>query len=61
MEVTQDIVLPVLFVAIIANTVLLALVVIAARNGRRDRVGESATRSSLQCSLQSTSFVDSSG
>ena len=61
MEVTQDIVLPVLFVAIIANTVLLALVVIAARNGRRDRVGESATRSALQGSLLSTSFVDSSG
>ena len=53
--------LPVLFVAIIANTVILALVVVAARNGRRDRVGESATRSALQGSLLSTSFVDSSG
>ena len=61
MDLTQDIVLPVLFFAIIANTVLLALVVIAARNGRRDRVGESATRSALQGSLLSTSFVDSSG
>jgi diguanylate cyclase (GGDEF)-like protein len=61
MDVTQDILLPVLFAAIIANTVLLVLVVVASRTGRHRRVGESATRSALQGSLLSTSFVDSSG
>ena len=60
MEVTQDILLPVLLAAILANTVILLLVVIVMR-GRRQRVGQSATRAALQGSLMSTSFVDRSG
>ena len=60
MEVTQDILLPVLLAAILANTVILLLVVVVMR-GRRQRVGQSATRSALQGSLMSTSFVDRSG
>ena len=61
MEVTQGILLPVLLAAILANTVILLLVVVAVRVGRRERVGPSATRSALQGSLMSTSFVDRSG
>jgi diguanylate cyclase (GGDEF)-like protein len=60
MEVTQDILLPVLLAAIFANTVILFLVVVGMRD-RRQRVGHSATRSALQGSMLSTSFVDRSG
>jgi diguanylate cyclase (GGDEF)-like protein len=56
MEVTQEIVLPVLLAAIVANAVILVLVVVATRVGRRDRM--SSTRSALQGSLLSSSFVD---
>ncbi len=59
MEVTQDILL-VLLTAILANTVILLLVVFVMRN-RRERVGHSATRSALQGSMVSTSFVDRTG
>jgi diguanylate cyclase (GGDEF)-like protein len=60
MEVTQDILLPVLLAAILANTVILLLVVVVMR-GRRDRVGHSATRSAIQGSMVSTSYVDRTG
>ncbi len=60
MEVTQDILLPVLLAAILANTVILLLVVVTMRN-RRQRVGHSATRSALQGSMVSTSYVDRTG
>lgn len=61
MELTQEILLPVLLAAIVANTVILMLVVVAARLGRRERVGPAATRSVLQGSLMSTSYIDRSG
>lgn len=61
MEVTQGILLPVLLAAILANTVILLLVVVVTRVGRRDRVRHSATRSALQGSMLSTSFVDRTG
>ena len=61
MELTQEILLPVLLAAIVANTVILLLVVVAARHYRRDSVGPAATRSVLQGSLMSTSYVDRSG
>jgi diguanylate cyclase (GGDEF)-like protein len=61
MELTQEILLPVLLAAIVANTVILVLVVLAARLSRRDRVSPGATRSVLQGSLMSTSYVDRSG
>jgi diguanylate cyclase (GGDEF)-like protein len=57
MEITQGIVLPVLLAAIIANTVILVIVVIAVRSGR-DHVTD--TRSALEGGLMSTSFVDRS-
>ncbi|HUP54783.1 MAG TPA: diguanylate cyclase [Methylomirabilota bacterium] len=60
MELTQDILLPVLLAAILANTVILLLVVVATRS-RRQRVGHSATRSAIQGSMLSTSFVDRTG
>lgn len=60
MDVTQDILLPVLVAAIIANTVLLLLVVFVGRVGRGDRVRSSATRSVLQGGMMSSSFVDHS-
>jgi diguanylate cyclase (GGDEF)-like protein len=59
MEVTQEIVLPVLLAAIVANTVILVLVVVVMRLGRRDRM--SSTRSALEGSLMSSSFVDQTG
>lgn len=59
MDVTQEIVLPVLIAAIVANTVILVLVVVVMRFGRRDRV--SSTRSALEGSLMSSSFVDQTG
>ncbi len=59
MNLTQDILLPVLVAAIFANTVILLLVVFVVR-GRRDRVQPSATRSALRESMMSTSFVDHS-
>ncbi len=58
MEVTQGIVLPVLVAAIIANTVILVLVVVAMRGGRGDRM--TSTRSAIEGSMLSTSFVDRS-
>jgi diguanylate cyclase (GGDEF)-like protein len=62
MEVTQEILLPVLLAAIVANTVILLLVVVAARINRREKiVGPAATRSALQGSLMSTSYIDRSG
>jgi len=57
MQVTQEILLPVLLAAIVANTVILLLVV--ARFGGRSRM--TSTRSALEGSLMSTSFVDRSG
>ena len=61
MELTQEILLPVLLAAIVANTVILLLVVVAARHYRRDGVEPGATRSVLQGSLMSTSYIDRSG
>lgn len=61
MELTEEILLPVLLAAIVANTVILLLVVVAARINRRDSVGPAATRSVLQGSLMSTSYIDRSG
>lgn len=61
MELTQEILLPVLLAAIVANTVILLLVVVAARHYRRDGVEPGATRSALQGSLMSTSYIDRSG
>jgi diguanylate cyclase (GGDEF)-like protein len=58
MEITQEILLPVLLAAIIGNTVILVLVVVASRLGRRDRM--TTTRSALEGSMLSTSFVDRS-
>src|SRR5688572_30844683 len=59
MEVTQDVLLPVLVAAIVANTVLL-LVVYAGRMGRAKSVTPATTRSVLQSSLMSSSFIDES-
>lgn len=56
MEVTQEIVLPVLLAAIIANTVILLLVVVASRYGQRHRATN--TRSALEGTVLSSSFVD---
>lgn len=61
MELTQEILLPVLLAAIVANTVILLLVVVAARFNRRAGVGSGVTRSALQGSLMSTSYMDRSG
>ena len=60
MEVSQDILLPVLLAAIVANTVLLLLVVYAGRMSRTRNVTPATTRSALQGSLMSSSFVDES-
>lgn len=60
MEVTQEILLPVLLAAIVANAVILGLVLVAARLNRRTEVGPAA-RSALQGSLMSTSYIDRSG
>ncbi len=59
MEVTEEILLPALLAAIVANTVILLLVIVVAR--RRESVGSAATRSVLQGSLMSTSYIDRSG
>ena len=62
MELTEEILLPVLLAAIVANTVILVLVVVAARINQREKiVGPAATRSALQGSLMSTSYIDRSG
>lgn len=61
MELTQEILLPVLLAAIFANTVILVLVVVAARHYRSDGVEPGATRSVLQGSLMSTSYIDRTG
>jgi diguanylate cyclase (GGDEF)-like protein len=58
MEITQDILLPVLLAAIVANTVILVLLVVLTRFSRGDRM--TATRSILEGSMLSTSFVDRS-
>src|SRR5688572_16486033 len=58
MELTQDVLLPVLVAAIVANTVLLLLVVFVGRMGRPERVTSATTRSALQGSVMSNSFVD---
>jgi diguanylate cyclase (GGDEF)-like protein len=60
MEVTQDVLLPVLVAAIVANTVLLLLVVYAGRMGRAKGVTPATTRSVLQSSLMSSSYIDES-
>lgn len=57
MEITQDILLPVLLAAIVANTVILVLLVVLTRFSRGDRM---TTRSILEGSMLSTSFVDRS-
>jgi diguanylate cyclase (GGDEF)-like protein len=59
MELTQGIILPVLIAAIVVNTVILLAVVVITRVGRRDRM--SHTRSALEGSIMSTSFVDRPG
>ena len=59
MELTQGIILPVLIAAIAVNTIILLLVVVMTRVGRRDRI--SHTRSALEGSFVSTSFVDRPG
>ena len=61
MEVTQDVLLPVLLAAIVANTVLLLLVVYAGRMSRAKSVTPATTRSVLQSSLMSSSYVDECG
>lgn len=61
MEVTQGILLPVLLAAIVANTVILMLVVVAARVSRRHHTTPAITRSAIDHSLLSTSFIDRSG
>lgn len=58
MQITQDILLPVLLAAIVANTVILVLLVVLTRFGRSDRM--TTTRSIMEGSLLSTSFVDRS-
>jgi diguanylate cyclase (GGDEF)-like protein len=58
MQITQDILLPVLLAAIVANTVILVLLVVLTRFGRSDRM--TTTRSILEGSMLSTSFVDRS-
>ena len=60
MEVTQDILLPVLLAAIAANTVILLLVVFVGRVGRHERVTPATTRSVIQGSVLSSSFIDHS-
>lgn len=58
MEVTQDILLPVLLAAIVGNTVILVLMVVLTRFNRGARM--TATRSILEGSMLSSSFVDRS-
>jgi diguanylate cyclase (GGDEF)-like protein len=58
MQITQDILLPVLLAAIVANTVILVLLVVLTRFGRSDRM--TTTRSIMEGSMLSTSFVDRS-
>jgi diguanylate cyclase (GGDEF)-like protein len=58
MEVTQDILLPVLLAAIVANTTLLVLVVAATRAGRRSQPTRSGSDPVFEGSMLSTSFVD---
>ncbi len=60
MEVSQDVLLPVLLAAIVANTVLLLLVVYAGRMSRAKSVTPATTRSVLQSSLMSSSYIDES-
>jgi diguanylate cyclase (GGDEF)-like protein len=57
MQVTQEILLPVLLAAIVVNTVILVLVI--GRFGGRGRMA--STRSALEGSLMSTSYIDRSG
>ncbi len=58
MQITQDILLPVLLAAIVANTVILVLLVVLTRFGRGERM--TTTRSIMEGSMLSTSFVDRS-
>jgi len=58
MQITQDILLPVLLAAIVANTVILVLLVVLTRFGRSDRM--TTTRSIMEGSMLSSSFVDRS-
>lgn len=60
MEVTQEILLPILLAAIGANTAILVLVVIATRFGRRGRPARTGSDPVFEGSLLSTSFVDHS-
>ncbi len=60
MEVTQDVLLPVLVAAIVANSVLLLLVVFVGRMDRPKSVTSATTRTALQGSVMSNSFVDES-
>ena len=59
MQITQDILLPVLLAAIVANTVILVLLVVLTRFGRGDH-RMTTTRSIMEGSMLSTSFVDRS-
>jgi diguanylate cyclase (GGDEF)-like protein len=60
MEVTQDILLPVLLAAILANTVLLVLVVVAIRPGRNGTRARAGGEHAFEGSLLSNSFIDHS-
>lgn len=60
MEVTQDVLLPILFAAVIANAILLVLVVIVRTAPRRARVAAGGARMTVDRSLLSTSYVDRS-
>ena len=59
MQITQDILLPVLLAAIVANTVILVLLVVLTRFGRGDH-RMTTTRSIMEGGMLSTSFVDRS-
>ena len=60
MEVTQDVLLPILFAAVIANAVLLVLVVIVRTAPRRARAEAGGAGMAMDRSLLSTSYVDRS-
>lgn len=61
MEVTQDILLPVLLAAIVVNTAILLAVVVAIRgSGRRRRLGHESPEPTFAGSLLSSSFTDRS-
>lgn len=58
MELTQDLLLPVLLAAIVANTAILALLVAARRLGRGHRVAAVAGRTAVIDGASSTSYAE---